>query len=331
MTETIGELRASIIIPAFNAEHCLKKAVDSAVTQTECAIEVIIIDDCSTDGTWAVANACAEHDARIRIFKMERNYGKSHAMNFATSQARGQWIAVLDADDWYAPERIECLVAAAEAARVDMITDNQVFIDVKADGQVGTAFSQKGDNIMLDLERFLAGSDSAAQFDYGMLKPVFRAGFLRDNRIEYYPPARRGQDFYVLLECFSAGAKGLVLRAPYYYYVQPFGQTSGQWAQHARMQYSFSLMQQINDAYISRYKDVLSSGNLTVLYRRGRCFMALSSFHAIRECVRKKQFAGAISHLGDAPSCIWSMLARRAMRRLLRLQGWHRWACRAQE
>ena len=136
--------RVTVVTPAYNAAHCLSRAVQSVLAQSERDFEYIIVDDGSEDDTRAIATELARSDNRIRTIFLPRNGGASSARNAATDAARGRWVAVLDADDWYEPTRLQRLLDAAERADVQMIADNQVIFDAKANRRVGLAFPSGG-------------------------------------------------------------------------------------------------------------------------------------------------------------------------------------------
>ena len=93
-------------MPAYNSAPTLRRAATSALDQDLRDLEVLIVDDASRDGTSRVAGELAAADSRVRVITLPRNRGKPFVMNMATAEARGRWIAVLDADDWYAPGRL---------------------------------------------------------------------------------------------------------------------------------------------------------------------------------------------------------------------------------
>ena len=107
---------ATVIVPAFNSAATLPQAVQSVLQQEVQNFELLIVDDCSTDATARAAQQFAS-DPRVTVISLKKNRGKPHAMNLCTDQARGRWIAVLDADDWYAPHRLSTLIAAGESYR----------------------------------------------------------------------------------------------------------------------------------------------------------------------------------------------------------------------
>jgi glycosyltransferase involved in cell wall biosynthesis len=95
----------SVVIPAYNAEPFLHKALDSVLAQSYGNLEVLVVDDGSRDGTAAVARAYRERDARV-ILLVQPNGGLSNARNAGIRQARGEYIAYLDADDYWLPDKI---------------------------------------------------------------------------------------------------------------------------------------------------------------------------------------------------------------------------------
>ena len=99
--------KVSVIMPAFNSAPWLTTAVRSLLKQTWKNIEIIIIDDCSTDDTLVVAQSLASTDARIRVLANKVNLGAYASRNYGLQFARGHLITVHDADDWSHPRKIE--------------------------------------------------------------------------------------------------------------------------------------------------------------------------------------------------------------------------------
>lgn len=93
----------SVIIPAYNAAATLARALDSVLAQTYAAYEIIVVDDGSTDATAAVAACYGEKIHYLR----QGNAGVSAARNHGAQAANGDWLAFLDADDWYYPDRLQ--------------------------------------------------------------------------------------------------------------------------------------------------------------------------------------------------------------------------------
>lgn len=104
----------SIIMPAYNAEKTISEAVKSVLSQTVKTWELIVIDDGSTDKTATILSELAAMDGRIRFLQNEKNQGVSYTRNRAVESAKGEWIAFLDSDDMWKPEKLEKQLALLE-------------------------------------------------------------------------------------------------------------------------------------------------------------------------------------------------------------------------
>jgi glycosyltransferase involved in cell wall biosynthesis len=99
------ETLVSVIIPVFNGERFVGRTIDFALGQTYSPLEIIVVDDGSTDQTSAIITSAADRDSRIRVFRAERT-GAAMARNIAIGHAHGSFIAPLDADDLWHPDKI---------------------------------------------------------------------------------------------------------------------------------------------------------------------------------------------------------------------------------
>lgn len=102
----------SIIMPSYNTAKYIKNSVNSVLAQTYQNWELLIVEDCSTDNTMEVLSAF--DDKRIKVFVNERNSGAALSRNFALRQAKGRWIAFLDSDDVWHPQKLEKQIAFME-------------------------------------------------------------------------------------------------------------------------------------------------------------------------------------------------------------------------
>jgi teichuronic acid biosynthesis glycosyltransferase TuaG len=97
----------SIIIPAYNTEKFIRATLHSVQNQTYNNWEMILVDDASTDQTVSIIEEFSQKDYRIKLFKLEKNSGNGVARNTALEKASGKYIAYLDADDLWFPEKLE--------------------------------------------------------------------------------------------------------------------------------------------------------------------------------------------------------------------------------
>ena len=97
----------SIITPTFNCEKFIAETILSVQAQTYQDWELLIVDDCSTDKTVEIISSFQEKDSRIKYFYNTTNKGSAISRNIALQNAKGKWIAFLDSDDLWHPEKLE--------------------------------------------------------------------------------------------------------------------------------------------------------------------------------------------------------------------------------
>lgn len=97
----------SIITPSYNSSKFIAKTIESVLAQTYENWEMIIIDDCSHDSTNEIIEEYIKKDSRVKLIKLERNSGPAVARNRAIEEANGRYIAFLDADDLWLPQKLE--------------------------------------------------------------------------------------------------------------------------------------------------------------------------------------------------------------------------------
>ena len=109
----------SIVTPSYNAEKLIGRTIESVLMQSYQNWELIVIDDCSKDGTREVVKAYIERDARIRLLPLKENNGAPAApRNIGIREASGEWVALLDADDIWHPRKLELQIKAMQRADV---------------------------------------------------------------------------------------------------------------------------------------------------------------------------------------------------------------------
>lgn len=120
-TETKSNPAVSIVVPVYNAEPFLMTSIPSAQSQTVDDIEIICVDDASTDGSANTLSNFQRVDSRITVVTLERNAGASRARNVGIGQAQGEYVFFLDADDSMPADALQRLLLAASSANVDMV------------------------------------------------------------------------------------------------------------------------------------------------------------------------------------------------------------------
>lgn len=113
--------KVSVIVPVYNVAGYLRRTLDSLTGQTYDDLEILVIDDCSTDGTQPLLAQYASGSKKIRALYQERNQGVSAARNRGLDAATGDWICFCDGDDWYAPEFVQTMLDCARRERADYV------------------------------------------------------------------------------------------------------------------------------------------------------------------------------------------------------------------
>ena len=152
---TLNQPLVSVIIPAFNADNFIAKTLESVLSQTYQNIEVLVVDDGSTDTTAEIVQSFAQKDSRVSLFH-QPNAGVAVARNLAIEKSKGEYIAPIDADDIWYPQNLEkqvkCLTSSAPSVGVvyswsvdinekDLLTGG--FYNSTIEGEVYTALVYK--------------------------------------------------------------------------------------------------------------------------------------------------------------------------------------------
>ena len=211
----------SFVIAAFNAAPYVEAAIGSALAQRDVTVEVIVVDDASSDTTAAVVASIAARDARVTLVRRETNGGPSACRNEAMRRARGTWIAILDADDLIMPERSRRLIDLAEATSADVVGDNFARFSADPGKPLSTmiATTPFPYYFFVDTAAFLRGNamfDATARLGY--IKLMFSTAFLRGHGIEHMEDVIIGEDYHLGLSCLLEGARFVVSSETLYKY-----------------------------------------------------------------------------------------------------------------
>lgn len=120
----------SIIMAAYNAENTIGQAITSVIQQTYTDFELIIINDCSTDRTVDVINEFIKRDTRIILINNSKNMGVSYTRKHGLDEAKGSWIAILDSDDLWLPEKLAKQVEFQKKTNADLLYTGSGFMNV---------------------------------------------------------------------------------------------------------------------------------------------------------------------------------------------------------
>ena len=256
--------QVSVLIPVFDGESVLSRAVGDALSQSLSDIEVIVIDDASRDGSRAVAESLVLADPRVRLVSTAENGGPGAARALGLLQAVGQWIAILDADDGWEPDRLDRLISVAEERDLDAVADNLSLVDPGLGRTVGLAFPlAPGAVETITPERFLANSVPGGRVNLGWMKPMVRRDFLLRHGITWRP-VRHAEDMVHTMEVLLAGARFGLLGWPGYRYTQRRGTVTRRASAQSRTRRSAAEQQRA----VALIRARLGKARSPTLYRR---------------------------------------------------------------
>jgi glycosyltransferase involved in cell wall biosynthesis len=160
----------------------------------------------------------------VHLLRQAVNCGPAAARNFGIDHARGEWIALLDADDEFLPARLEILLGLGDLQRADLVADNLLLrrADLRRPDEPMLPASKLSAQRWMSAAEFVAGnvgSRYAPRVSYGFMQPIMRRQFLRSNQIRYRESNRFGEDFLLYLDCLMQGARWWITpQALYRYY-----------------------------------------------------------------------------------------------------------------
>ena len=119
----------SIIMAAYNAEKTIEQAINSVLSQTYTNFELLVVNDCSKDRTVELVKDIVAKDSRVRLISNVKNSGVSYTRKHGLEEAKGDWIAILDSDDAWEPEKLEKQIELQRRTNADLLFTGSAFMD----------------------------------------------------------------------------------------------------------------------------------------------------------------------------------------------------------
>lgn len=202
---TIDEhVLVSVVMPVYNASAYLAAALDSLLSQTLSDIEIICIDDGSTDGCLEILKEYRERDARVRIVT-QNNAGQSRARNNGLRRARGVYVAFMDADDFCEADWLRIVYGLAERTHADVaVADYDLYRDSLGRFEAAVPSEQ---NAAFAPDRLVSRSDLPDVLfqltDTYVCNKLFRHSFLIEKELSFPEDIALGEDAYFLATALS--------------------------------------------------------------------------------------------------------------------------------
>jgi glycosyltransferase involved in cell wall biosynthesis len=280
----------SVIIPARNAGRWIEQAIRSAAMQTLAPREIIVIDNASSDDTCAVVQRMRRVVASLIHVRNPRDLGPAASRNIGFDRASGDWLALLDADDWFAPDRLRSLILHAERTGAAMVADNQLL--TSRGGTPTRLLFRPGTNEWesIGLESFLRRDRFVKIGTLGAMKPIFRASFVEDNGLRYDedPALRIGEDALFYISCLLTGESILLYGEALYFYRQHRESLS-----HKTTAAALSVLRRKNLALLRPYRATAPSSLATLIDQRISDIEGMIAFREIVGAARARHWAEA--------------------------------------
>lgn len=193
MREKDRPVLISVIVPVYNVMEWLPRCVDSIRRQTYRNLEIILVDDGSSDNSGALAEKMAMEDKRIRVFH-KKNGGSSSARNLGISKARGDYIGFVDSDDYIEPRMYERLLAAALSEKLLMVQTSRDEIDEQGNLMPDVCVPPQEPQI-LECEQFMREL-LLHRGDCSFCTKLTHASLFERER---FPEGELNEDFYLLV------------------------------------------------------------------------------------------------------------------------------------
>lgn len=209
-------MKVSIVVPVYNAEKYLDKSISALLGQTFGDIEVILVENGSTDNSLAICNKYADIDDRIIVIDTKDNVGAGEARNIGISKAKGEYICFFDADDWYEQTIIEKLLHAAVDYDADVaICAYEAYVEGtnKNDHHSCKSIVYKTKR---ETQQYVA--DNFPDGHIGFLwNKIYRLSLIKKNELKF-PILSRLEDGFFNLDFFNVAASLVVIEDELYHY-----------------------------------------------------------------------------------------------------------------
>lgn len=287
-------VRVSVILPVFNSDKYVSQAIQSVLQQTCEDLELIIIDDGSSDNTVKIVSQF--DDSRIILMKQKFNGGPSTARNMGLKVAKGEWVAFIDADDYWHNERlIRLLEVAKQYSNVFIGSDIMICFSGQQNELIPWKTKCKDRGIKVKIITFSSPYDFVKNgFD---VKPICPLGIIRQFGLKFNEEVRGGEWLEFILNLFQAGLYLVVFNEPLYYYrITPHSLSTTYRGVLSDLK-SFVHLQSV-DWLDEKTREDLRKKSIKAKYR------------LLTTALRERRWQEALHHAFHSPGSVWYLLHR---------------------
>lgn len=293
----------SVIIPTYNVEIYIEECLSSVINQTYTDYEIVIVDDSSDDKTVKIINKIINEneDIKIKFFMNKVNMGVSYSRNKAIYESEGEYIVILDSDDYLLNNRLKIMNDYLLLYNADILFDNLLYF-YESKASYTDLYTLKEIRIeeisKLEIEDFILK-------DLGYLKGVIRRKILLENNIFYNQDIQVGEDFLFYIRIFINDANVYLIPESLYMYRQRRKSLSNNMNEKNfidRINSTKQILEYINTEYNSDNKIKIA------LTKRIETQYSQYNFFKLSKLIKKKKYKNSFLYILKNPSIIKTLL-----------------------
>ncbi|MDI9241549.1 DUF1919 domain-containing protein [Fusibacillus kribbianus] len=214
-------MRVTVIIPVYNAEKTLQRCVESILYGLERSIQVILVDDCSLDGSWEICQQLKREYSQINCIQNDRNRGVSYTRNQGLKKALGEYILFVDSDDWVSGKYVSTLLHMAEKQPNSLILCGFYFVNQMQGFKEIFLFDYGEKTKKLPICTTLFELKDKVHLQQ-LWNKIFRRDMIEKAHIRFDENQSMGEDFQFVLDYMQAAEiqECVVINQPLYYYIR---------------------------------------------------------------------------------------------------------------
>lgn len=255
-------MKVSIIIPVYNSEQYLTECLNSVVSQTYDSINLILIDDGSSDASGKICDGFASSDPRIRVIHTE-NQGVSEARNTGIAESSGDYVCFVDSDDYVAPDYIEYLL--------NLLEDNDT--DISVCQREDSRRKVKENKTLTDNKSCMNAFVKTGEIDSVVWGKLYKR-HLFDG--VFFPAGKRYEDEFTIYKLIAKANKITIGSEPKYHYRKngnsfmnrSFSEKDFEWIE---------AMEEQKDFIAQNYPELISPANARIIYSVNKCAEKMSA------------------------------------------------------
>lgn len=290
--------KLSVIVPVYNAEKYLATCLDTILNQSLREIEVLLINDGSTDQSGAICNKFAKHDQRITVIHTD-NSGPSKARNIGIQRAVGKYLMFIDADDYIIPDTFTILLEAAEKDDCSLVV--YPYFE-KKDEVVGfREITECHFNNDEGKQHFLKHVWLKDEWLASLVNKLYRTDIIKENQLSFNEKYFFAEDYLFNLQYIDVVDKGVSVNIPLYYYVRHEDSVSSKIVYNkyeialAVLDGSLHLLRKYrieDQVYLNKVYNEYATGLVRAIFeptRRGYHDRFFKKLNTIKQCLNAKE------------------------------------------